>query len=273
MARTKENAPLMKMLTNVFIFLGGMLLGKFPGAVDTGSIYIESTFIDSSPLETNRMQHPRYDDPHRMHWTIPEDIALSRKAECNNMTVSSTGGYCIYSRGKHTGLFDTSLAKFLAEKIFYRSTVVDLGAGLGHYGKLFQNTSIKKWTGYDGAINIKEATDGYVRFMDLTQPHASDERPCVGADWVLSLEVAEHIPSQYQEAFLRNIRCHAKLGAVVSWALPGQTGIGHVNEKPEEEQHAAMKRWGFQVDQVMTKEIRGVAQLSYFRRTVTVYRL
>ena len=133
---------------------------------------------------------------------------------------------------------------------------MDLGAGLGHYHKLFQNTAVKKWTGYDGAINVKEATDGYVHFMDLTQPHAADERPCVRADWALSfLEVAEHIPPQYMDAFLRNLCCHAKIGAVVAWAVPGQKGHHHINEMPEEEQHGAMKRWGFQLDSEMPREI------------------
>lgn len=50
---------------------------------------------------------------------------------------------------------------------------------------------------YDSAINVQEQTDGLVHFMDLTQPHAADEWPCVGADWVMSLEVAEHIPVEH----------------------------------------------------------------------------
>ena len=253
-------------IPGMLLFLCGFLSGRYTG----------SMIIETSPAVETVWQQPHIDDdPHRMHWTVPQDVATERKAECETATVSLTGGYCL-TRSKHVGSnheFDASLAKFLAEKVFHGATVVDLGAGLGHYGKLFQNTTVKKWTGYDGAINVQEATDGYVRFMDLTQPHAADERPCVGADWVLSLEVAEHIPPQYMDAFLRNIRCHAKIGAVVSWALPGQGGHHHVNNKSEEEQHAAMKRWGFQVDSEMTNEARGVAKLPWFKNTVSIYRL
>jgi hypothetical protein len=224
------------MIRFVLIFLCGFLAGKYHFRFD----HVSSARTQLQPLAVTN--HSDDDDPHLMHWIIPQDIAIARRSECNNATVSLTGGFCL-THGKHLGgneYFDAPMAQFLAEKIFNGATVVDLGAGLGHYGRLFQNTPVKKWNGYDGAINIKEATDSFVRFMDLTQPHAADERPCVGADWVLSLEVAEHIPPQYTDNFLRNVRCRAKLGAVVSWALPGQGGHHHVNNLSEEEQHAAI---------------------------------
>ena len=64
--------------------------------------------------------------------------------------------------------------------------------------------------------------------MRRKKNRATDARPCVGADWVMSLEVAEHIPPQFTDAFLRNVRCHARVGAVISWALPSQRGgLGH----------------------------------------------
>jgi hypothetical protein len=72
------------------------------------------------------------------------------------------------------------MATFLAQNIFNGKWVVDLGAGLGHYGTIFQKVDGVK---VDGAIYVRGATDGLVRFMDLTQPHASDERPRVAGDW------------------------------------------------------------------------------------------
>ena len=48
------------------------------------------------------------------------------------------------------------------------------------------------------------------------------------ADWVVSLEVGEHIPPSGEAAFLANIRAHARVGAVLSWsASPGKF---HVTE-------------------------------------------
>lgn len=128
--------------------------------------------------------------------------------------------------------------------------------------------------GYDGALNVQKVSDGLVRFMDLTQPHAADERPCVGADWVMSLEVAEHIPVIHTNAYLRNVRCRARVGAVVSWGQPEQTGgRGHVNLKTEQEAIAAVEPWGFRVDWDLTKAARAAATLPHFTKTVVVYRV
>jgi hypothetical protein len=78
-----------------------------------------------------------------------------------------------------------------------------------------KGSPVKSWVGFDGAMNVQSATDGLVRFMDLTQPHPADVRPCVKGDWVLSLEVAEHIPPEFTDHYIRNLRCSCTVGAVV----------------------------------------------------------
>ena len=49
-----------------------------------------------------------------------------------------------------------------------------------------------------------------------------------------SLEVAEHIPLENEEAYLDNCCKLCEIGCILSWALPGQGGLGHVNEQPNE---------------------------------------
>jgi hypothetical protein len=172
-------------------------------------------------------------------------------------------------------MVDTPLAHHLRDHLFAQSTV-DLGAGLGHYGKIFtaQDSPVKSWVGFDGAMNVQNATGGFVRFMDLTQPHPADERPCVKGDWVLSLEVAEHIPPEFTDHYVRNVRCSAEIGAVVSWAVPSQTGgLGHVNTKETKDAMAAMMRWGFVVDEEATKAVQGSASIDHFKRNTIVYRV
>ena len=206
---------------------------------------------------------------HAVLWDAPKPIRKSRRHECANGTrVSRTGGFCLPHGSKARDvaiggneLYDTRMAHYLGHHIFKDATVVDLGAGLGHYGRIFQEpgSPVQAWAGYDGALNVEDVTDGLVRFMDLTQPDASDARPCVGADWVMSLEVAEHIPPQFTDAFLRNVRCHARVGAVISWALPSQTGgLGHVNMRDEADAQAAVERWGFHVDRDATAAVARV---------------
>ena len=51
-------------------------------------------------------------------------------------------------------------------------------------------------------------------------------------DWIISLEVALHIPEKYEAVYLDNILRHAKEGIILSWAVPGQRGLSHINNKP-----------------------------------------
>lgn len=213
-----------------------------------------------------------------MDWKIPDDVQKERHKECEGKKTSSTGGFCLTMKNVIGGnnLVDIPLAEHMRDVLFNGMDVVDLGAGLGHYGKVFteDNSPVKSWAGYDGAMNVQNATNGFVRFMDLTQPHPADERPCVKGDWVLSLEVAEHIPPQFTDHYIRNLRCSCTTGAVVSWALPIQTGgLGHVNCKEQKDAIAAMERWGFVVDKEATQVIQEKASLGHFRRNTIVYRV
>ena len=77
---------------------------------------------------------------------------------------------------------------------------------------------------FDGAGNIEEATDGFVRFADLTLPLSLTR-----ADWVLSLEAGEHVPRENEFMFVRNLHAHNCVGLILSWANRQQGGLGHVN--------------------------------------------
>ena len=213
-----------------------------------------------------------------MDWNIPEDIREQRHKECDGRKTSSTGGFCLTKTTRIGGNWwvDTPLGEHLRDGLFRGMDVVDLGAGLGHYGKIFteKGSPVKSWVGFDGAMNVQSATDGLVRFMDLTQPHPADERPCVKGDWVLSLEVAEHIPPEFTDHFVRNLRCSCAVGAVVSWARPHQTGgLGHVNTKTQDDAIAAMARWGFKVDQDATRAAQDAASMDHFKGNTIVYRV
>jgi len=213
-----------------------------------------------------------------MDWEIPIDIKEERHKECDGQKTSLTGGFCLTVKNHIGGnwMVDTDLGNHLRDNLFNGMSVVDLGAGLGHYGKIFreEGSPVKSWVGFDGAMNVESATDGLVRFMDLTQPHPADERPCVKGDWVLSLEVAEHIPPQFTDHFIRNLRCSCRNGAVVSWAVPAQTGgLGHVNCKEEKDAIAAMERWGFVVDREASEAAQAAASMGHFKRNTLVYRV
>ncbi|CAG0922875.1 unnamed protein product, partial [Notodromas monacha] len=53
---------------------------------------------------------------------------------------------------------------------------------------------IGSWTGYDGNPHVEDLTFGLVRRFDLSKPGSIGKT----FDWVMSLEVGEHIPREYQ---------------------------------------------------------------------------
>ena len=74
-----------------------------------------------------------------------------------------------------------------------------------------------QWTGVDGSEGIEEATQRFVRFADL----ATDGLPRTLRrpwDWVLSTQVAEHIPPLAEAAFMHTLTVHAQKGVVLEWA-------------------------------------------------------
>jgi len=69
-------------------------------------------------------------------------------------------------------------------------TINDFGAGVGQYGhELMAARPKAKYLGYDGAGNVEHWTHQFLQWFDLTKPQALPK-----ADWVMSLEVGEHVP-------------------------------------------------------------------------------
>ncbi|CAG2225446.1 unnamed protein product [Mytilus edulis] len=151
---------------------------------------------------------------------------------------AAAGGYC--SRGgQHLGA-DKTLLPALSE-LLQGKNVASFGDGTGEYKtKLLGLGQIKSYDSYDGGPFTEEESKGNVKYMDLTIPHFG--LPVY--DWVVSIEVAEHIPKEYEEIFLDNIFRHANEGIILSWAVPGQGGLNHVNNKPIEYVIEVMNKHG-----------------------------
>jgi len=98
---------------------------------------------------------------------------------------------------------------------------------------------------------------------DLTKPLDFDL-----FDWVLSLEVGEHIPEAYESVFLDNVVRHARHGVVMSWSLPTEAGRGHVNCRPNEYVIEQMKNRGFLLDPEHTQALRKAAAINYFKESL-----
>jgi hypothetical protein len=124
--------------------------------------------------------------------------------------------------------FNASLAEEIA-RLTMGMTVSDFGAGIGLYVAYLR--AVGSWAiGYDGTPGIADQTAGLVQTQNLATPC---DLPATQA--VISIEVGEHIPPRFEDAFIDNLCNHATVRIIVSWAARGQRGRNHVNCRDDHE--------------------------------------
>lgn len=147
------------------------------------------------------------------------------------------------------------------------SSVADFGCGMGNYVKKFIENNINA-IGFDGNPNTPELTNGICNVLDLSEPINFETK----YDWILSLEVGEHLPSQYEDIFINNLHNNNNKGIILSWAIKGQGGHGHVNEQNNDYIKAKFQNLGYINDIQNEQLLRSVATLFWFRNTIMVFR-
>ncbi len=167
--------------------------------------------------------------------------------------------------------FDVALAKAIAEQFEIPDCVADVGCGLGSYCKFFAQTGWRNVVGYEGTPGIaKIAFYDPIVELDLASPLATDGYPM--SDIVLCLEVGEHIPARCEDIFIDNLTYLVLETLILSWAVPGQGGVGHVNERDNEyiikkvEQRSSMC-----YDEKRSSALRAAATLPWFKNTIMVF--
>jgi len=88
----------------------------------------------------------------------------------------------------------------------------------------------------------------------------------------MSLEVAEHIPPQFEGKFLSNLDAANSRGLVVSWSSFTDTAHGHVNPKSASAAQSTIAARGYQLDLNLTRFLRSRASFPYMRRAIMVFR-
>lgn len=150
----------------------------------------------------------------------------------------------------------------------------DFGCGIGQYMRELAQLGFTDLVGYEGSRPL-EAVFEPILEQDLTQRFDVEK---LGN--VLCLEVMEHIPAEHQAMVLDNIAraCDGRL--VMSWAAPGQTGHGHVNERTMKEAIELVVDNGFIFHQWATELARSMipeefdmdgAKLPWFKNTLLVF--
>ena len=161
-------------------------------------------------------------------------------------------------RGTRTTPVSQGLASGLA-RFFGNASVNEFGAGMGCYTDALRSAGVRI-RGFDGADHISDITRYLVSRADLTKRFQKGRR-----DWVLCMEVAEHIPKQFEETFLANIDAHNAKGVVLSWS-PIVDGKGHVNPRPTSHVEHVLGKLGYVEDAAASKALQeSVSTWTWFK--------
>jgi hypothetical protein len=164
-----------------------------------------------------------------------------------------------------THLFDKSLCDAIIEGIDKNLTCVDIGCGNGSYTMALRDAGIN-CIGYDGNPLTEELTNGICKVMDFSEPQQIGK-----FDIVLSLEVGEHIPAQYESRFLNNLRDSSNRIIILSWAIEGQPGTGHVNCRNNDYIIDQMQQRSFNYCKASSLHLRSKSTLPWFSNTIMVF--
>lgn len=189
--------------------------------------------------------------------------------ELNKNDVSVRGGWCSKISGKNSPqhMTDEPLAKALS-KFLTGKKVASFGDGPGVYKELLlEYGEVLSYDSFDGAPFAEETTNKNVQFLDLSVPiyHLNKY------DWVISLEVAEHIPAEFEHIYIDNLVRHATQGVILSWAKIGQGGHSHINNRDFEYVKTKMEEKGLMHDFKSSINLQKQSTFTYFQSNINVF--
>jgi SAM-dependent methyltransferase len=160
------------------------------------------------------------------------------------------------------------LAKALLQVLPANRPVHDFGCGRGEYIQYLNRNGMKVF-GYEGTKGMAETVGfEWIREVDITQPMKFDKEGSV-----LCLEVLEHIEPDLTDAAIANLvdACSGRL--IVSWAVKGQGGHGHVNEQDAEYVLGRFAKEGFLANFPVSEQLRreAGADLWWFKKSIYVF--
>ena len=140
------------------------------------------------------------------------------------MEISATGGWTGDDVSKHHG-YSKALAHWIAGYLPRNKWVIDLGCGMGYYLHKLHNSGFRRLIGFEYQPPV-DRVFGDVHSLDLTN-HFELSR----TGNIIFLEVGEHIPARHQNTVIANVAAAVMPGGklIMSWAVRGQPGDGHVN--------------------------------------------
>lgn len=148
--------------------------------------------------------------------------------------------------------------------------IYDLGCGQGFYLKHLEDNEFKYLLGFEGEVPTQKLSTNIVR-QDLTQ---NLDIPVRGH--VICLEVLEHIPQEYEKDVISNIVDAVGMDCllILSWAVEGQEGYGHVNCRNNDYVIELFENKGFKhLPHLSNKARESVGDdTPWFRNTIMIFK-
>lgn len=183
--------------------------------------------------------------------------------------ISKTGYWTFEGkRFEHEHVYDSGVSDALV--IFAKSLGVtksyDFGCGPGKYVENFRKSGIEA-SGFDG--NPITSKIPHCAVQDLTSDF---QFPAV--DFLVCLEVCEHVPAQYENKLINTIDRHLNSNGklILSWAVVGQGGTGHVNCRNNDYVIKKFEMLGYTYLEDESNNMRSkVSNAPWFKNTILVF--
>lgn len=180
----------------------------------------------------------------------------------------STTGFWNDEEARTNHDFSYKLAKFIGEYFKKEDHLVDFGCGPGTYLRYLHDIGFTSLMGYEAIIPDGQEFNN-IGGQDLATSFNMLNKAVNG----LCLEVGEHIPKEYEAIFLDNLCNNCTERIVLSWAIPGQSGYGHVNCQYNIYIVQEMERrgWKMLVEDSLEARQHVEDRVHYFRDTLMIF--
>jgi hypothetical protein len=149
-------------------------------------------------------------------------------------------------------------------------TAVDVGCGCGAWLHVLHECGVTEIAGYDGDYvdrSMLLIDPKYFTPVDLCGEFAAGRN----FDLAISLEVAEHLPSPFSEALVRQLVAIAPM-VLFSAAIPGQPGNYHVSEQWQDYWRSLFRSFSYHPVDLVRPMVWGNPNVEYwYQQNVILY--
>jgi cyclopropane fatty-acyl-phospholipid synthase-like methyltransferase len=199
-----------------------------------------------------------------------QQMLMKNQNEYKNKNISiNKNGFWESLNVETAHYYDLNLSNYLVK--FFKeekaNIIADFGCGMGKYIENLKNNNINA-IGFDGNPNTPELTNNLCEILDLSISKQFEKK----FDWIISFEVGEHLPKEFEDIFINNLHNNNKYGIILSWAIEGQGGDGHFNERNNDYIKSKIINLGYINDIDEENKMRDISTLSWFKNTIMVFR-